>query len=119
MIKRWFMMVMALVIALQSVAVVADVHQFHQSGTQHLEFKHLQQPTDTDNDSQLSTQAPDKPGQPVYDCHHCCHCHGHGAGALTGTALHLVALFSGKGQGDYQSSFTSAIPASLFRPPIA
>lgn len=119
MIKRWFMMGMTLMIAMQSVAAIADAHQFHQSGTQHLEFDHSHQSTDTDNDSQLTTQAPDKPGQPVYDCHHCCHCHGHGSVALTGAASHLVALFSGKGQADYQASFTSLIPTSLFRPPIA
>jgi len=118
MIKRWFVMVMALMIALQSVAAIADAHQFHQSGTEHLEFDHSHQPTDTDNDNQLVKQSPDQPGQPLYDCHHCCHCHGHASVVLAGS-LSNFAIFSGTELADYQAHLSSTIPTSLFRPPIA
>jgi hypothetical protein len=118
MIKHWIMMVMALMIALQSVAAIADAHQSHQSGTLHLEFNQPYQSADTDNEIQLTEQAPDKPGQSLYDCPHCCHCHGHGFMALVGSSSPL-AIFSGVVLGDYRATLTSVIPASLFRPPIA
>lgn len=118
MIKRWFMMIMALVIASQSVAAIADAHQFHQSGTQHQEFNHSHQSSDRDNDTHLVNQSPDKPNQPLFDCHHCCHCHGHASVVLAGS-LSRFAIFSGTELADYQAHLTSTIPTSLFRPPIA
>jgi len=118
MIKRWFMMVMALMIALQSVAAIADAHQLHQSGTQHLTFDHSHQSSDIDNGNQLVKQSPVQPGQPLYDCHHCCHCHGHASVVLAGSLSHF-AFFSGTELADYQAHLTSTIPTSLFRPPIA
>lgn len=111
-------MVMALMIALQSVAAIADAHQSHQSGTRHLEFDQPYQSADTDNEIQLTKQAPDRPDQSLYDSPHCCHCHGHGFMTLVGSSLHF-AIFSGTELVDYQTTLTSVIPASLFRPPIA
>lgn len=119
MLRQYLAFLLTALIALQSVAAVADAHQFHQSGTEHLTFDH--------DHSQLTDKLQPKRQSKIdnpdvstnLDCHHCCHCHGHGSVALTGAASHLVALFSGKGQADYQASFTSLIPTSLFRPPIA
>jgi len=117
MIRHCLTCLLALLIVLQSVVAMADAFQFHQSGTEHLEFDHLHQPTDTQNDSKLAKQASDKLEQSVYDCHHCCHCHG--SVVLTVAASHSAALFSGNGQADYQANLTSGISPSLFRPPIA
>lgn len=120
-IRHYLTCLLALLIALQSVAAMADVHQLHQSGTEHLEFDHSHQSTatDTHNDNLLAKQTPDQPGQSVYDCHHYCHCHGHGSVVLIGATSHLADLFSENGQADYQANLTSGIPPSLFRPPIA
>ncbi|EDY86754.1 conserved hypothetical protein [gamma proteobacterium HTCC5015] len=120
-IRHYLTCLLALLIALQSVAAMADVHQLHQSGTEHLEFDHSHQSTatDTHNDNLLAKQTPDQPGQSVYDCHHCCHCDGHGSVVLIGATSHLADLFSENGQADYQANLTSGIPPSLFRPPIA
>ena len=120
-IRHYLTCLLALLIALQSVAAMADVHQLHQSGTEHLEFDHSHQSTatDTHNDNLLAKQTPDQPGQSVYDSHHCCHCHGHGSVVLIGATSHLADLFSENGQADYQANLTSGIPPSLFRPPIA
>lgn len=119
MIRHYFTCLLAVLIALQSMTAVADVHQFHQSGTQHLEFNHSHQPTDIQDNNKLAKQAPDKPAQSPYDCHHCCHCHGHGSVILAGADLHVGTLFSGKGQAEYHVNLTSGVPPSLFRPPIA
>lgn len=121
MIRLYLTCLLALLIAVQSVTAMADVHKFHQSGTEHVEFNHSHQSTasDTQNDSQLAKQAADPLSQSAYDCHHCCHCHGHGSVILAGAASHVAALFSGNGQADFQANLTSGIPPSLFRPPIA
>lgn len=121
MIRLYLTCLLALLIAVQSVTAMADVHKFHQSGTEHVEFNHSHQSTasDTQNDSQLAKQAADPLSQSAYDCHHCCHCHGHGSFVLTEVASHLTVLFSESGQVGYQANLTSVIPPSLFRPPIA
>ena len=119
MIRRAISYLLITLIALQSVVAMADAHQLHQTGTEHLEFEHSHQPGDTESDKQLSKQASEKSGQPLYDCHHCCHCHGHGSVVLIGATSHLADLFSENGQADYQANLTSGIPPSLFRPPIA
>jgi len=116
MIKRWIMIVMALMIALQSVAAIADMHQSHQSDTPHLEFGHSHQPSDAENGHQLVKQSPKQPGQPHNDCHHCCHGH---ASAVPAGSLYHFAIFSGTELADYHAHLTSTIPTSLFRPPIA
>lgn len=53
-------------LAMQSVAVKADVHQFHQPVSEISISKHAQ-PTV----HQHSMEA-----KQIHDCHHCCHCHG-------------------------------------------
>lgn len=120
-IRHYLTCLLALLIALQSVAAMADIHQLRQSGTVHLEFDHSHQSTatDTQNDYLLAELTPDQPGQSVYDCQHCCHCHGHGSVVLIGAASHLADLFSENRQADYQANLTSGISCSLFRPPIA
>lgn len=76
MFRHCCVLFLVVLIAVQSVVAVADVHKAHQSGTEHLNFDHEHQ-----KDSQ--TPLPEIVQQPsdnniVYqlDCHHCCHCHG-------------------------------------------
>lgn len=116
MFRHYLMCLLASMIALQSLNSVADVHQLHQSGAEHVEFDHSHQPTDVEGDNQLTKDTPEKPNQSLYDCHHCCHCHGFVA--LTGATARLATFFSGKQQFDYLTNLISAIPPSLFRPPI-
>ena len=117
-IRHYLSCLLALLIAMQSVVAVADVHQFHHSSIGHLEFDHSHpsSATDTQNESQLAKQTPD---QSAHDSHHCCQCHGHYFVVLIGTALHLADLFSENGQIAYLANLTSVISPSLFRPPIA
>lgn len=63
-------------IAMQSVVAVADAHQLHQSGTEHLTFDHEHdQPTvNYQAEQEIKTSA--TMGSTSLDCHHCCHCHG-------------------------------------------
>lgn len=64
-------------IAVQSTVAVADSHQSHQTGAEHIEFEHEH---NNDNQStqikQLSGIDTDTLTNIQFDCHHCCHCHG-------------------------------------------
>ena len=73
---------MIALIALQSMTVVLDVHQFHQSGLNHIltnsqliEIDPISA-MDVDSDWQFE-DAKSIPGDVIdLDCDHCCHCHG-------------------------------------------
>ncbi|MBL4659364.1 MAG: hypothetical protein JKY19_03340 [Alcanivoracaceae bacterium] len=68
--------ILIVLVALQSTIAVADLHQSHQTGKEHLEFDHI----DIDNNNEYSEKIPDITSSidnfTPYDCHHCCHCHG-------------------------------------------
>lgn len=116
MLRQYLAFLLTALIALQSVAAVADAHQFHQSGTEHLTFDHDHSRL-TDK---LQPKRQSKIDNPDVSTNlDCCHCHGHGSVVLIGVASHVADLFSQNGHADYQASLTSGIPPSLFRPPIA
>ncbi len=103
-------------IALQSVVVIADVHQSHQSGTQHLEFEH-----DHDSDfagKKIQYEAEVNSSADQYDCHHCCHCHA--IAHLFLTAGHGIVDISSFGQElpEYSLTYISNLLLPAFRPPI-
>ena len=66
-------------IALQSTMAVADLHQSHQAGQEHLEFDHVDivdHQSDYENSKKPSDIKSLTDNVTSYDCHHCCHCHG-------------------------------------------
>ncbi|AFU97796.1 hypothetical protein [Simiduia agarivorans] len=118
MIRHAITYLMIALLAVQSVVASADAHQLHQSGTEHLTFDHEQEPThNPETDQEIKSSA--TLGSISFDCHHCCHCHGHGAMIFAESELHLVALFLGNGPVSYNAIYTLGIPPSLYRPPIA
>lgn len=74
MLRRYLSHLLIALIALQSVVSFADVHQIHQSGTEHLAHEYEQSilPTDPVVLDALS----DTTDTSQLDCQHCCHCHG-------------------------------------------
>ncbi len=73
MIKQLIHYCLIAIILLQSVATVADVHQSHQSGAEHVSFEHEH---DEHGHSYTPGEAIDHTQSQELDCHHCCHCHG-------------------------------------------
>lgn len=69
--------ILLVLVALQSTIAVADLHQSHQSGQDHLKFDHVEH-DDQVHDTTVTIQTDDSISDTVgeYDCHHCCHCHG-------------------------------------------
>ena len=62
---------LTILIALQSVIAVADVHQFHQSDAEHISIGQEQ-----DASAVLQNGLNGTDSGASADCQHCCHCHG-------------------------------------------
>lgn len=69
--NKYFSWFLICLIALQSLSVAADIHQFHQSGQEHLEFSHEQSAASISEKQDAQNQSAE-----LLDCQHCCHCHG-------------------------------------------
>lgn len=84
MIQKALTYLLVTMIAMQSFVAIADVHQPHQSGEQHLEFNHDHPDSDQnigESDGfevvkNVSLESFSSSSLDEYDCHHCCHCHG-------------------------------------------
>lgn len=105
-------------IAVQSVVTVADAHQLHQSGTEHLTYDHEHdQPTyNSQGEQEIETSA--TLGSTCPDCHHCCHCHGMahfflGSGSDSMLEIDLDSILSG-----YQFHYSSYQSPPDNPPPI-
>lgn len=100
-----------IIIMLQSLSTLADVHQYHQADDQQ---QAVAEYTDEIQISSLDTLVSD-----ALDCNHCCHCHCVTASfippsdIITGVYKHANASYS------YHPNYSSQISNSLYRPPIA
>lgn len=110
-LKNWLRVLFTSLILLQSIAVVADSHQSHQSGVDHVTFDDHSHADDADLNHL------DSPND--LDCHHCCHCHS-AVGSVMVSRYTLLSLASSNQAVyvPYVFKFTSEPQASLFRPPI-
>lgn len=109
---------LVVLIAMQSVFAIADSHQSHQEGTQHLEFEHEHDSSRVaDNQDRLKSSTPSF-GQ--YDCHHCCHCHGQGLSLFVlATSTHgLDSAMSADPHFIHHLFYRSNLVSPDIRPPI-
>lgn len=119
MIRYAITYLMIALIAGQSVVAVADVHQLHQSGTEHLTFDHEHdQPTYNTPRAEQEIKKNATSGSTSLDCHHCCHCHGManfflGSGSDSMPDVDLDSPLSG-----YQFHYTSYQSSPDNPPPI-
>jgi len=104
-----------LLIVLQSTMAVADLHQSHQTGQEHLSFNHLDtddiHQTDYTDNSQADTIT-------SYDCHHCCHCHGVACHYLENNVNNVVAYYHSRYLIESTNLFYTRIITPDLRPPI-
>ncbi|MCG8314314.1 MAG: hypothetical protein MI976_13990 [Pseudomonadales bacterium] len=70
MIRKALNCMLVILIVLQSVVALADIHQYHQEADSHVSFDdHAHEDIRPSNHAKDITD-------PQSDCHHCCHCHG-------------------------------------------
>ncbi|GAA6169630.1 hypothetical protein [Sessilibacter corallicola] len=116
MTKRFLTYFILALVVFQSAVGIADAHQSHQSGTEHLTFDdHQHAHEDVEVDHKLVDGAE---GQ-ERDCHHCCHCHGHFTSAVLVKPSGFVLNKSSTSNTDYSENFPSKVINPLLRPPIA
>lgn len=94
---------------MQSVALKADLHQFHQTQTQINLTEHGL--ADHDHEHMQLTQA--------HDCQHCCHCHGGSHFYLVSTTAKLTTVPSVQIQHDIAVTVIPTVSIPAIRPPIA
>lgn len=109
---------MALIVS-QSVGVMADVHKFHQSGTEHLSFEHEHTPIDGDAIERQDLEAPQAISADVFDCHHCCHCHGVASVFIGGNWVGLPLAEPSEEQSSYHFISLSFQKSPDTPPPIS
>lgn len=114
--KRLLTYLILALVVFQSAAGVADAHQSHQSGTEHLTFDDHQH---THDDIETHDNLVDGTEGQERDCHHCCHCHGHLNHAVLIKPLGFTLNQSPTSVSDYSESFPSKVINPLLRPPIA
>lgn len=142
--QRCVTYLLLLLIAVQSLAVVADGHRFHQDGLGHRLFEqhdhamHVHQghvvegyaAFDHNQDTQHKiTYIPDVDSivdisfeleaNTEPDCHHCCHCHGAKLNYLINEPTLLLVASKQQTVLDFHQSALSALTLPLLRPPIA
>ena len=108
---------LAILIALQSIVAVADVHQLHQSDNKHINIDIDHHVLDMQTESQGDTLNTDSAD--VADCQHCCHCHGVCHPFMSSGQIVLEAIASGSMLSLYQSSSTSHQASPENPPPIS
>ena len=109
---------LALLIALQSVLVIADTHELSQIDSVHVEPKHAHELFSSKDKSHIYEQKGATFEQFFDDCQHCCHCHGHASLVLSNANLQIHSILQGKEIVDYEFNYSSRHSPSLFRPPI-
>lgn len=114
--KRFLTYLILALVVFQSAAGVADAHQSHQSGIEHLTFddhQHSHEDAEADHKLVDGAQAQER------DCHHCCHCHGHFTPAVLVKPSGFVLNKSSISNSDFSENFPSKVINPLLRPPIA
>lgn len=116
MVKKWLSYILASLIALQSLAAIADDHLIHQSGVQHVEDEHkyasglvdVEASHEYEQDTSTSNQ---------HDCQHCCHCHGL-AQFIIDSDRDIGISRSRQRLSEYNQSYLSNLLFPDIRPPI-
>ncbi|MFT6551330.1 MAG: hypothetical protein ACJA1I_001370 [Zhongshania marina] len=100
-----------IIIMLQSLSALADMHQYHQADDQHQAVaEHIHQLDLSSLDSSVSDSL---------DCHHCCHCHGVTASVIPPSDMIAGVYKHANARYSYHPHYSSQISNSLYRPPIA
>ena len=115
---RLLFYVVLILMTTQSVGAMADVHSLHQTGTEHLNFsdghEHLEPIEQHLGDLESAEHS-----EQSWDCHHCCHCHGHSCFAVVMSATDYIPPLDSSSAALNKDSIKLEAYRRIFRPPIA
>lgn len=121
MLRKLMSHMLVALIVMQSVLAIADVHQEHQAGTEHLVFEADHQHEHAVyllmDETQLEDQT-DSLGSDDPDCHHCCHCHGMSCPFLGANKSELELPRSPQQLSKNNLPYLSNLLLPALRPPI-
>lgn len=113
--------ILLVLVALQSTIAVADLHQSHQTGKEHLEFNHIDN-VDIDKNNEHFQKSSDiislTDNVTSYDCHHCCHCHGVACHYLDNQQKNQFTYIDASTHLTNNFQFNSRSTSPALRPPI-
>ncbi|GAB2190041.1 hypothetical protein MAH1_16490 [Sessilibacter sp. MAH1] len=121
MLKRVLTYFVLSLVVLQFSVAMGDAHQLHQSGAEHLVFDDVHQHDDEHVSSTLDDQNlnPELPASEKWDCHHCCHCHGHLCPAILISIEYVHVAKLSSPVSDYAESTFPETYETFLRPPKA
>ncbi|WP_080641856.1 hypothetical protein [Teredinibacter turnerae] len=121
MVKRALTYILLVLVVLQSAVAMGDTHQLHQSGSEHLVFDddHLPDAERADNHVHEHDLNSDSSNNQKFDCHHCCHCHGHFSPAIVISPDRVHLAKASPPLPEYRTSTLPENHESLLRPPRA
>lgn len=117
--NHWVSYLLAALIALQSVVTLADIHQVHETDTEHVTFD--QDLCDLLSDTSRQTTSADAVSgndADTSDGHHCCQCHGHFSQVLPGAAAMVDFVKHPCSFSPYRVGAAPIVFTSFLRPPI-
>jgi|SRR5690554_1071370 len=119
--KRALTYAVLILIVLQSGMAMGDAHQLHQSGAEHLAFDETHQHLDGfESDRHPIEDAESDPSSSqTWDCHHCCHCHGHFSPAILVPTEPTLLSKSSSPVPDYSENTFPDTFETFLRPPKA
>jgi hypothetical protein len=121
MFKRALTYFLLTLIVLQSGLAMGDAHQLHQSGSEHVAFDENHQHLDSLESEKHNAKdlCSDASSCQKWDCHHCCHCHGHLSPAILISTDHiLLSKYSSPIPTHSENAFPDTYETFL-RPPKA
>lgn len=121
MLRRALTYFLLALIVLQSAVAMGDAHQLHQSGAKHIVFDETHLHADgklleTQRDQNVDSTAS---ASDSWDCHHCCHCHGHLCPAILLTTERIQLAKNSASVLDYAESKFPETYEAFLRPPKA
>lgn len=121
MFKRALTYFLLTLIVLQSGLAMGDAHQLHQFGSEHVAFDENHQHLDgLESEKHLAKDGgSDAPSSQKWDCHHCCHCHGHFSPAILISTDHILLSKHSSPIPTYSENAFPDTYEAFLRPPKA
>ncbi len=119
MLTRALTYIVLILVVLQSATAMADAHQLHQSGTEHLVFDESHHHLDESGPENQHNFEADASTSQQWDCHHCCHCHSHFCPAILLSAESILLNRLSSPVPDYSENAFPDTFETFLRPPKA
>jgi len=124
MMKSWISQLLIVLIAMQSVMAVADVHLEHASNSNETVSDHhiaseLTLHTEDTQTEASQTKAGQTDSSSTIDCNHCCHCHSPQFNFLGNLVTDPIFKDGEKHVIDLKNTAPFSLASQLFKPPRA